>query len=347
MFGARFSLQRWVAYTGAVLLALASSTSGLLGVGSVRASAAECSLSPKLVPSCGVLTGAFVAPRAGENHQTAFARFERQVGARQQIVHAYHRGTQLFPTSWELAMVSKGRTLLLNWKPEAGRTWAQVAAGEADGYIDREAAYLKLHLHERFFLTIHHEPENEVVESTGSGYTAADYRRMYRHVVDRVRAAGVTNAVFVMNYMGTQKQMTQSWFKSLWPGASYVDWVAYDPYVTPYLNGQSGGFPWLVNAHWGTDFTGAYNWLAAHYPRKPIMFAEWGVAEKPGSPAYKANLFKSVPSLARNYPKIKAMVYFDVPRADAYSDVKVDTTSASLAAYKTMLDGSIFTNAPR
>lgn len=346
MFRARFSLHRLGAYAGAYLLALISVVPVLLHAGSSTASAAQCSLSQKLVPSCGVLTGAFVAPRASENQQSAFTRFERQVGAKQQIVHAYHRGTQLFPQPWEIALANQGRILFLNWKPEAGHTWAQVAAGKSDSYINREAAFLKSHLHQKFFLAIHHEPENDVVQRKGSGYTADDYSRMYRHVVNRIRAAGVNNAVFVMNYMGAQKHMTQSWFTSLWPGSSYVDWVAYDPYVTPDLNGQDGGFPWLVNAHWGSSFNGAYSWFARHYPNKPIMFAEWGVAEKPGSSSYKANLFKSTPTLLRKYPKIKAMVYFDVPRADGFRNVQVDTTKLALAAYKAMLDSPVFTDAP-
>ena len=340
------SFRRHLAIPAACLLAITSLVAAAIQDRSVTAAAAGCSLSKKLTPSCGILSGAFVAPRAGESQQTAFTRFERQVGAKQQIVHAYHRGTQLFPRPWELALASKGRTLFLNWKPEAGRTWAQVAAGKSDSYINKEAAYLKTHLHKKFFLTIHHEPENEVVAKKGSGYTATDYRRMYRHVVDRIRAAGVTNAVFVMNYMGAQNQMTKSWFTSLWPGADYVDWVAYDPYVTPELNGQRGGFPWLVNAHWGSEFKGAYNWFAKHYPKKPMMFAEWGVAEKPGSQTYKPSLFKSVPKLVGNYPKIKAMVYFDVPRESASRNVQVDTTKSSLSAYKTMMDGHVFSSAP-
>jgi len=321
-------------------------TLAISGIGNPSANASTCALSSKLVPSCGVLTGAFVAPRSGETAKSAFTRFEKQVGAKQRIVHTYHRGTQLFPTTWETSLANAGRTLLINWKPEAGHTWAQVAAGKSDRYINKEAAYLEEHLHQKFFLAIHHEPEDEVVARKGSGYTATDYRHMYQHVVKRIRAAGVTNAVFVMNYMGAQKWMTTSWIKNLWPGASYVDWVAYDPYVTPNTNGQSGGFNWLANTHWGDNFSGMYAWLERHHPHKPIMFAEWGVGEKPGEPSYKSNLFDSVPTLLRRYPKIKAMVYFDVPHAVPSGNVQADTTKSSLTAYRQMLDHPVFTSAP-
>lgn len=304
-----------------------------------RARAApSCGLSAKLVPTCGVLTGAFVEPRGKETPTSAFKRFESQVGEKQQILHYFHVGNKLFPTKWQISMASGGRTLLLNWKPEMGHTWAQVANGAVDRQIDRQAAYIKSHYQQKFFLTIHHEPEDEVVARSGSGFTAADYRRMYQHVVKRFRAKGVTNVVFVMTYMGAQKHVNQPWFKKLWPGDRYVDWIAYDPYVTPRTNGQDGGFHWLVNTHWGSDFDGMYNWIAANHPNKPLMFTEWGVAEKPGSPAYKANLFRSVPKNLDRYPKIKAMVYFDAPNARS-GRVQVDTSSSSLRAYRTMLDG--------
>ena len=132
-----------------------------------------------------------------------------------------------------------------NWKPELGNTWAQVAAGvpAVDQEIDNEAAYLKTVYTKPFFLSVHHEPENEIIATPGSGYTAADYAAMYRHVVLRLKADGVTNAIFVMDYMGYFKWGLQSWFNDLYPGDDVVDWIAYDPYST-----AGGTFATMVNA---------------------------------------------------------------------------------------------------
>lgn len=305
-----------------------------------RAGASTCRLSSKLVPSCGRLTGAFVEPRQRESPQSAFARFERQVGQKQQIVHYYHQGTQLFPTPWEIALSNGGRRLLLSWKPEDGRSWAQVAAGASDAYINREARYIKKHYGtKKFFLAIHHEPEDEVRPTHGSGYTATDYRHMYQHVVNRFRKVGVKNAVFVMVYMGAQTYVNRSWFRNLWPGRNYVDWIAYDTYATPSRNGQPGGFAWLANVHWGSQFTGMYNWLVKNHPHKPYMLAEWGVAEKPGDAGYKARVFQGTPALLPHYPKLKALVYFDNPDARS-GHVQVDTTRKSLTGYRSMLVGT-------
>ena len=51
---------------------------------------------------------------------------------------------------------------------------------------------------------------------------------MWHNVRARFDALGVTNVVWVMNYMGWK-----DWncvVKDLWPGNDYVDWVMWDPY---------------------------------------------------------------------------------------------------------------------
>jgi hypothetical protein len=166
--------------------------------------AKHCPLDAKLVPSCGVLFGAYVHPVGDQSQEQAYRWLQRATGSHMRVLHFYHQGTELFPTPWEIHLANQHRRLLLNWKPEDGHTWAEVAAGEADGYIDREAKYLLHHYTRKFYLVIHHEPENDVIESPGSGFTAADFASMFRHVEDRLKSDGVQNAVFVLNFMGAQ-----------------------------------------------------------------------------------------------------------------------------------------------
>jgi hypothetical protein len=62
--------------------------------------------------------------------------------------------------------------LLLNWKVAYGTTWAKVAAGGKDARIDAWAAYVKANYGtQKFFLALHHEPENDVQTAAGSGMT--------------------------------------------------------------------------------------------------------------------------------------------------------------------------------
>jgi len=302
-----------------------------------------CPLNHDLVPRCGVLFGAYAQAVGGQPALGAFRHLQRVSGARFSIVHYYHQGTELFPSPWEIQLSRHHRHLLLNWKPEAGHTWAEVADGAADGYLDSEARYLLKNYTKRFFLVIHHEPENEVIDSPGSGFTAAEYRAMYRHVEDRLRADGVRNAVYVMNYMGAQTYAERSWYHQLWPGRRYVDWIAFDPYDAPGLNPQSGGFKKMVNRHWGAGvWRGSYRWAHQHFPHKPVMLGEWGVGEKAGHPGWKARFFRTVVRDLRAMPRLKLISYFSHPTPPIGGDLRPDTSARSARAWRTLAGRAIF-----
>ena len=51
---------------------------------------------------------------------------------------------------------------------------------------------------------------------------------MWHNVRERFDAAGVTNVVWVMNYLGYPTSYCAA--KDFWPGNDYVDWVMWDPY---------------------------------------------------------------------------------------------------------------------
>jgi hypothetical protein len=298
--------------------------------------AAHCPLSALLVPRCGVLFGAYVQPTGSQSSEQAFTSLEHRTGSHLRVLHFYHGGDELFPSSWEIKQSQRGHRLLLNWKPEAGNSWADVAKGASDRYIDREAAYLRQHYaHKKFFLVIHHEPEDEVRETSGSGYTAADYRAMFRHVEDQLKSDGVRNAVYVMCYMGTEVHAVQSWYPDLWPGSKYVDWIGFDKYSAPPMAPATGNFKTLVNRHYSnnTSFRGAYRWAHANFPHKPVMLAEWGATENPSDPGWKARMFGTVTRGLRSMPKLKLISYFDSPGYQG-SDKSVDTTASSMRAWQ-------------
>jgi hypothetical protein len=328
-------------------LAPASLHAGGSAASAASAAGGSCALGPRLVPLCGqrVLTGAYVSPRSGETYSRAFDRFEQQTGAPTQIVHLYYRGARLFPSSDEQVALRQGghrRILFAAWKPDDGYTWRQVADGKADAVLRQEADYLKANWRQKMFLTIHHEPENEVQERPGSGYRAEDYRAMFRHVEDVFDARGVSNVVWVMNYMGFERWAVSDWFPKLYPGRRYVDWLAYDPYKTAGLGGQDGGFGTLVNQYYGaSDFRGFYRWARQHHPRRPVMLAEWGIGERSGAPQWKADLFRSISKQLDRYPALRALVYFDHDDADVAGNVSIDTSGASLDGFRAFVHSGV------
>ena len=297
----------------------------------------HCTVSATLVPSCGAWWGVAPAAFTSTSRTGALRDFERKIGRTVDIYHAFHRGEQIFPTEEEMAIArepGRHRTLLLNWKPDWGRSWAAVADGAMDGHIDRLAAHVTARFPERFFLVIHHEPEEEVRLDAGSGHTAADFRNMFRHVVQRLRARGVHNAVFTAVFMGSPKWGVKPWFDQLYPGDDVVDWLGMDPYATP----DTRDFAHLVNKNSRLErgFPGFYNWSAKIARGKPVMVAEWGTTSPD---ARQAAFYRSVAAQLGRFPRIKALVYFETPSgpyADGTIDTRIDASEEALRAYRAL-----------
>jgi beta-mannanase len=295
----------------------------------------------KLVPSCNVLWGAAAGGFSDTPRDQALREWEAKSGRTSTIYHTYHRGDEMFPTTAEIAMsreAGKPRVLFTNWKVGYGAKWADVPAGKQDARIDKLSAYIKANYTEKFFMALHHEPENDVNETAGSGMTAKDYAAMYRHTVLRMRANGVTNVVFVLAYMNVEKWNNSAWWYDLYPGDDVVDWLGVDTYVNAQPGGYHyGDFNYLMDRT--TDsakFPGWYTWASTQHPTKPIMVAEWGVYEckTACSPTEKAKLYDTVlPQLATK-PGIKAMVYFDTASDQQGLDMRIDSTPTARAAFQ-------------
>lgn len=298
-----------------------------------------CTVDKLLVPSCGAWLG--VAPGAHDFSRTRsqqLATFEADAGRKMDVMHVYHTDNQLFPTAEEIKMArepGRNRLLFINWKPSTTKSWKAVAAGDpaVNAQIDKLSTYIKKTFPERFFLALYHEPENDVNPTPGSGWTAADYRAMYRYVALRLRANGVDNAVLAMVYMGFAKWGAQSWFDDLYPGDDVVDWVGYDPYAT--VDTPGSDFATMVNKKLGAyaGWPGFYSWAEKRVPGKPMVLAEWGVAESAGNPAGKADFFRGVVADARQFPRLKALLYFDSAKANK-GDTRIASSTASKAGFR-------------
>jgi hypothetical protein len=298
-----------------------------------------CSVSDKLVPSCAMWWG--VAPRVftSLSMPEALKQAEADAGRPYDMLHRYHTNSELFPTAEEKAAAAGGRMLFLNYKPATDMTWRQIANGAADARIDRLANHIKTTYQDKFFLAVWHEPENDVRPTAGSGMTAQDYAAMFKHTVQRLRAGGVTNAVTVVAYMGFPKWGATDWFDSLYPGDDVVDWIGWDPYGSgePDSAYLAGDFTKLINRTDGLSWEGSYNWSVKMHPSKPVMLAEWGIYESAENPTGKAEYYQSVAAQIDKFPKLKALVYFDMPRGpDTGKNTSANSSPSALAAYRTL-----------
>jgi beta-mannanase len=301
-----------------------------------------------LVPTCGVLWGAAAGGFTDTPRDQALKSWETLTGRTATIYHTYHKGDEMFPTTSEIAMTkdpAKPRVLLLNWKVAYNTTWAKVAAGGQDARIDKWAAYVKKNYGtQKFFLALHHEPENDVNATAGSGMTGKDYAAMYRYVITRLRADGVTNMVNVLAYMGNEKWMAQSWWKDLYPGDDVVDWIGLDSYVSVekgyYHYGDMGD---ILDRQPTGGGLGWYDYMVKNHPTKPIMVAEWGMYHRVKYPTDKAPAFTTVIPELTAHPAVKAVVYFDTAADDEGDrNIAVNSTASSLAAFKKVAADPMF-----
>jgi beta-mannanase len=337
-----FSLAALVAGFGAALAGPVQADAAVTTAPAQR----PCVTGPKLVPSCNVLWGAAAGGFSKAPRDLELKRWEQRSGRTATIFHTYHKGDEKFPTAAEIAMTRDAahpRVLLLNWRVEYGSTWANVAAGRLDHRIDAFAARLKATYRDKFFLVLNHEPEDDVRPAAHSGMTAKDFAASYRHVIQRLRGQGVTNAVNVVAYMGNEKWMAQSWWKDLYPGDDVVDWIGLDSYVSAepgyYHHGMFGD---LLDrrAPKGEAF---YQWATTQHRGKPLMVAEWGAYHRVGKVVDKSAQFNSVlPELAKR-PAIKAIVYFDTKK-DAFGDrdISIDSSARSLTAFRRLAANPVF-----
>jgi hypothetical protein len=304
--------------------------------------AGACTVSKKLVPSCGVWFGAGAYPVEGKSFDQAIMDVERAVRRPLDIAHYYHRGQSvLFPTSGEMSRANepqRHRLLYLNWKP-TGLTWHQIADGAADGFLSRLGAHIRSTHPEPFFLSLNAEMEDEVIATAGSGRTAADFRSFFRHTVQTLRAAGANNVVFVVNYTSTPHWGDKSWFDTLYPGDDVVDWIAEDPYAVGEADDPvwRTDFPGLVNRKQnppGSDYPGFYSWAQREHSSKPVMLGEWGVDDPADDPTYKPRFFARAGDQLNQFPKLKALVYWNAPDFPVVGDTRVDSSPQTLAAVR-------------
>jgi hypothetical protein len=300
----------------------------LVGPGSPAASAATAPLAKPPVPASGAYLGSSAGPNPGESRDAAIARTESLFGRRLDINHQFYKWDHTLIGPVQRADQAAGRHPFVSWKPQRTNgqvvTWGAIAAGHEDATI-RSQARAARDFGAPMFAVFHHEPYDESREGWG---TPADYRAAYRRVVELFRQEGATNVAWVM--VLTAWDYAQGRGDAFYPGGDVIDWVAADPYNWHQRDGR-----WISLA---TAAQGFYDWGSR--AGKPLMLAEWGSTEDPRDPNRKAQWYDQASATLRNWPNIRAVVYFNNLH-DGY-DWRVDTSPASLAAFRRLANDPYF-----
>lgn len=279
----------------------------------------------------GAKQGSFLSLDAhnGTDELRAQRDFEASWGRRSDLVRVFTGWTQpsLF-TPAERTLAAEGRTLVLSWNSwnsGTGVPWAQVANGSQDALIDARAAEVKA-FGKPLLFTFQHEPEHWTSNPATKAGTPAEYCSAYRHVVDRFRSAGVTNASYGQILMAWSS--TRSNAEQYYCGDADVDWLAADGYNWYGCVKPDG--PWRMPAE---VFNAWYAFGTRH--GKPMVITEWGTGEDPAVPGRKAAWIDALNTYVKARPTIKGVMIYSTAK-NKNCPRYADTSPSSLAAFQRM-----------
>lgn len=310
-----------------------------------------------VIPEHGAYTGAFIEFGDTEDDVTleGIEGFEDLVGKHQAIIaSSSYWGEQSFPTDNINLIWRHGSIPLLFWSP-----WAPpyeedrgidrynltgIIEGKWDDYIDSWGDSIKKFGHPIFvsfanemngtwfpWSGFYYGAEKPVPNTHPQQYEGPEtYKKAFRHVVDRVRARGARNVLWVFhlnNYpipYDTWNQMA-----SYYPGPDYVDWLGLSVYGKQYSDERWPDFLWLIDD--------PYKEICALDPHKPVMITEWSVGEYPQSGNKGQWIHDGFDEMKNQFPRIKAEIFWHERwqnEDDSYSNLRVNSSPESLEAYR-------------
>jgi hypothetical protein len=291
-------------------LILAVSVIGLQLLQNSHASA-PCTVSAKLENSCRPWLGAWANgyTQAGTGVRNQITYHEQRVGRQVELVKDYRNGGAGLSADDKYYISRPGTYVVITWKP--GSDFSSAGGGNTtiNSNIDAMADAAKSVAPRKFFLSVWHEPENDVSPGTsacstsGNAGSPAQYRQMWQNVRNRFDAKGVNNVVWTQIPMGYSGWQCME--KDLWPGNNLIDWIMWDPY------GQSD------KSTWDGQIGSYYKWMSANSDAAHAFTSKvWGIAEtsthlssKASSVAYWNGAKAALDG--NKFPKIKAYIVFD------------------------------------
>jgi len=309
-----------------------------------------------VIPEHGAYTGAFMEFGDAEDEVTieTIEEFEGMVGKHQAIIaSSSYWGEQSFPTANLNLIWRHGSLPLVFWSPW-DRPYDQnkgpdrfsllaIAEGKWDAYIDKWADAARA-FGKPMIVAFGNEMNGDWFPWSG-WYYGADarigktpnewqgperFKSAYRHVVDRVRARGVTNIKWMFHTNNYSYPLdTWNFAPAYYPGSAYVDWLGLSVYGQQFKNEPWADIPPLVD--W------PYQEMCTLDPNKPIMIAEWATAEFPNSGNKGEWIKKGLDDFRTRYPRIKAALYWHERWQNAdqsYSNLRVNSSVESLDAYR-------------
>lgn len=249
-------------------------------------------------------------------------------------------GYQYFQPAWMNAVRAHGSIPLVTWDPwdptlganQPTYALQNIINGNFDTYIVKWAQASKAWGHP-YFLRFAHEmngnwnPWSEQVNGNKSG----QFVLAWRHVHDIFTAQGVTNVTWVWSPNIDFSNSVP--LRELYPGDSYVDWIAMDGYNW----GNIGA--WHTWDSFSTLFQQTYNEMLA-ITSKPMMIGEMASTEQDGNKAaWITDAYTS--QIPHNFSRIRAVIWFD---QDKETDWRIESSFTAQNAFATAIQSGMYTS---
>ena len=248
------------------------------------------------------------------------------------IFLTYEGWDRTFHSSDEAEIARRGAAHVLTWEPN-GYSLKTIASGGADAFI-RAWAQGAAAWGGRIYLRPMHEMNGDWYPwGRGvNGNTPSDFIGAWRRMHDIFVAAGATNVKWV--WSPNVRYGTNYPLADLYPGSSYVDWLGLD------------GYNWGLDKHlgqpkwqsFGEIFGATYREVVSLAPGKPLMIAETASTENGGNKAQW--ILQTYLADVPDYPVVRAVIWFN--QADGASDFRINSSAASLAAFKQVVNSAAY-----
>jgi mannan endo-1,4-beta-mannosidase len=293
----------------------------------------------------GVYLGACLPDIPGK--MSSLTNFENKIGKPLAIVHWFQDWTpedKAFKTEMMKNLDEHGTIAMITWEPwertmnysapQPDFALAKIAAGNFDPFIRDWARQVKNFGSPILIRFCHEMDGNWNPWSIGmNNNTPKDYVNAWRHVHDIFREEDCNNVQWVWS-PNWNAEWDLAKFKEIYPGDEYVDWV-----------GMSI-FNWgttVYDKQWYTiDQRLGWRYKLAEEFKKPIVIAEISSDETGGNKAeWILDCFQQIRT---DYPKVKAVVWFNYPNARYNEKIlwSIDSSPKALAAFKEAISDPYF-----
>jgi hypothetical protein len=260
-----------------------------------------------------------------------------------QFYQAWGQENNLFPVDWMDSTRQLGSLPLVTWEPwqpkshpdnlnEPEFSLKNILDGQFDAYLHTWAQAAKSWRHP-FFLRFAPEMNGGWVtwSELANGNQAGQFVQAWKYVYGIFKEYQVKNVTWVWCPNVVRSDLIP--LEKLYPGDEYVDWIGMD------------GFNWGADSNqplqkWQSFmdvFEETYRQLQT-MSTKPIMIPEIGSADNGGNKAAWITDAYAV-QLPKNFPKIKAVIWFD---QITQHDWRLDSSPATFAAYTNAIQNGLY-----